>query len=148
MLIILHVEISLISKYKYIDLEMKEYYIPYYLLPQYNKECTELYFYFPCICFSEIKFENYYISNNRKPTTNYKSIHFIIGGKELTEEEIKNYTLDPNNEIINSYKNNKDLFRAHYYVKVVLNGPVDTCINCIELILTDVIRSDKEMTFL
>jgi len=148
MLIILHVEISLISKYKYIDLEMKEYYVPYCLLPQYNKECTELYFYFPCICFSEIKFENYYISNNRKPTTNYKSIHFIMGGKELTEEEIKNYTLDPNNEIIKSYKNNKDLFRAQYYVKVVLNGPVDTCINCIELILTDVIKSDKEMTFL
>ncbi len=123
---------------------MKEYYVPYYLLPQYNKECTELYFYFPCICLSEIKFENYYISNNRKPTTNYKSIHFIMGGKELTEEEIKNYTLtDPNNEIIN-----KDLFRAHYYVKVVLNSPVDTCINCIELMLTDVIRSEKEMTFL
>ncbi len=89
MLIILHVEINLISKYKYIDLEIKEYYIPYYLLPQYNKECTKLYFYFPCICLSEIKFENYYISNNRKPTTNYKSIHFIMGGKELTEEEIK-----------------------------------------------------------
>ena len=73
-----------LSLIKYIDLEMKEYYIPYYLLPQYNKECTELYFYFSCIC----------LSAN------------------------------------------------------VLNGPVDTCINCIELILTDVIRSDKEMTFL
>ena len=72
-----------------------------------------------------------------------------MGGKELTEEEIKNYTLtDPNNEIINSYKNNKDLFRAHYYVKVVLNGPVDTCINYTELILTDVIKSEKEMIFL
>ena len=129
-------------------LKSQEYYVPYTLAPQYNKECTELYFYFPCIFLSEIKFENYHISNNRKPTTNYKSIHFIMGGKELTEEEIKNYTLDPNNEIINSYKNNKDLFRAHYYIKVVLNGPVDTCINCIELILTDVIKSDKEMTFL
>ena len=33
-----------------------------------------------------------------------------MGGKELSEEEIKNYALtDPNNEIINSYKNNKDL---------------------------------------
>ncbi len=42
MLIILRAVISLISKYKYIDLEMKDYYIPYYLLPQYNKECTEL----------------------------------------------------------------------------------------------------------
>jgi hypothetical protein len=33
-----------------------------------------------------------------------------MGGKELTEEEIKKYTLtDPNNKIINSYKDNKDL---------------------------------------
>ena len=32
----------------------------------------------------EVKFENYYISNNRTPTTNYRSIHFIIDGKELT----------------------------------------------------------------
>jgi hypothetical protein len=34
MLIILRVEIDLISTYKYIDLEMKEYYVPYTLLPQ------------------------------------------------------------------------------------------------------------------
>jgi hypothetical protein len=46
MLIILRVEINLISKYKYIDLEMKEYYVPYSVLPQYNKERTELYFIF------------------------------------------------------------------------------------------------------
>jgi hypothetical protein len=32
----------------------------------------------------KLKFENYYISNNRTPTTNYRSIHFIIDGKELT----------------------------------------------------------------
>ncbi len=49
MLIILHVEINLISKYKYLDLEMKEYYIPYYLLPQYNKECTELFLFSLCL---------------------------------------------------------------------------------------------------
>jgi hypothetical protein len=46
MLIILHVEIDLISKYKYINLEMKDYYVPYTLLPQYKRECTELYFFF------------------------------------------------------------------------------------------------------
>jgi hypothetical protein len=46
------------------------------------------------------KFQNYYILNNRTPTTNYKLIHFILGGKGLTEEEIQNFTLkDPNNEI-------------------------------------------------
>jgi hypothetical protein len=40
-------------------------------------------------------------------------------GKELTEEEIQKYTLtDPNNNIINSYKNNKDLLQAHSHVKV------------------------------
>ncbi len=96
MLIILPVEINyfdLISKYKYIDLEMKEYYVPYTLLPQYNKECKEQYFYFPCFYLGEIKFENYYISNNRTPTTNYKSIHFIMGGKELTEQETQKFTL-------------------------------------------------------
>jgi hypothetical protein len=69
---------------------MKEYYVPYTLLPQYNKERTELFFYFPCVYLNEIKFGNYYISNNRAPTTNYKSIHFIMGGKELTEKEIQN----------------------------------------------------------
>jgi hypothetical protein len=37
---------------------MKEYHVPYTLLPQYNKECTELYFYFPFIYLGETKFEN------------------------------------------------------------------------------------------
>ncbi len=45
---------------------MKEYYVLYTLLPQYNKECTDLYFYFPCIYLGEIKFKNYYISNNAR----------------------------------------------------------------------------------
>ena len=40
------------------------------------------------------------IWNNGKPTTNFKSIHFIMNNKELNEEEIQNYILsDPNNEI-------------------------------------------------
>jgi hypothetical protein len=63
-----------ISKYKYIDLKMKKYYVPYTLLPQFNRENTELYFFFPCLYLGETKCENYYISNNRAPTIN--SIHF------------------------------------------------------------------------
>jgi hypothetical protein len=88
-------------------------YTIYLVRPQYNRECTELYF-----------FENYHISNNRQPTTNYESIHFIMGGKELTEEEIKKYTLeDPKNKIINLYKDNRDLLKIHYHVRVVLKKP-------------------------
>jgi hypothetical protein len=106
-------------------------------------------FYFPCIYLGETKFKNYYISNNRTPTTNYKSIHFKMGGKELTEEEIQKYTLkDPNNEIINSYKDYRYLLRTHYHVKVVLNKPIDPMGNRTELVLTDVIRTDKELDYL
>jgi hypothetical protein len=113
---------------------MKEYYEAYTLLPQYNKECTDLYFYFPCVYLGETKFENYYISNNRTPTTNYNSIHFIMGGKESTEEEIQKYTMkDPKNDMINSYKDNRDILKKHYRVRVVLNGPIEPQINCTEL---------------
>ncbi len=38
---------------------------------------------------NEINFENYYILNHRRPTTDYKSIHSIIDGAELTEKEIE-----------------------------------------------------------
>jgi hypothetical protein len=116
--------------YIYIDLEMKEYYVPYTLTPQYNRECTELYFIFPSVSLNEIKFENYYISNNRTPTTNYKSIHFVIGCKELTEKEIQSFTLkDPNNEILNLYNRNKDLTNTQYHVRVVLNNRIDPIFN-------------------
>jgi hypothetical protein len=74
--------------------------IPYILAPKYNKECNELLFYFPSSLIPEITFKNYFISNHGKPTTNYKSIHFIINNEELTEEDVQNYILsDPNNEI-------------------------------------------------
>ncbi len=53
----------------FVDLEMKEYYVPYILQ---NKECTELFFYFPYMWQNEINFQDYYISNNRTPTTNIK----------------------------------------------------------------------------
>jgi hypothetical protein len=128
---------------------MKECYIPYTLRPQYNRECNELYFFFPCMSLGETKFENYHISNNIKPTTNYKSIHFIMGGKELTDEEIQKFTLkDPKNKIINLYKDNRELLKTHYHLKLVLNGPIDPRVNCTELVLTDVIRTDKEMKYL
>ncbi len=78
MLNTLHVVIyncDFISKYKYIDFEMKKYYVPYTLPPQYTKECTELIFYSPYVSLNEITFklneiifQNYYISNNRTPT--------------------------------------------------------------------------------
>jgi hypothetical protein len=93
----------------------------------------------------ETKFENYNISNNRQPTTKYKSIHFVMGGKELTEEEIQKYTLkDPKNKLTNLYKDNEDLLNKHYHVRVVLNKPNDQRFNCVELVLTDVIKSDKK----
>ncbi len=79
---------------------------------------------------NEIKFENYSFQNNRTPTTNYKSIHFIIGGKELKEKEIQNFTLkDPNNEILNLNNGNKDLTKTQYHVRVVLNYPIDPMFN-------------------
>ena len=77
--------------------EIKENEIPFIITPLYNKDCTELVFLLPGHSISEIKFKNYFLTNNGKPTTNYKSIHFII--KELTEEETQNFTLkDPNNK--------------------------------------------------
>jgi hypothetical protein len=50
MRITLHVVINyfdFISKYNYIDLALKEYYVPHTLRAQYNIECTELRFFFP-----------------------------------------------------------------------------------------------------
>ena len=74
------------SENKSQTIEMKEYNISLKLTPEYNHDCTELIFF---ICsLSRIKFKDYFLSNNGKPTTNYKSIHFIINCKELNEEEI------------------------------------------------------------
>jgi hypothetical protein len=45
---------------------------------------------------------NYFRLNDGKPTTNYKSIDFVTNNKELTEQEIKYFTLrDQNNKIVN-----------------------------------------------
>ncbi len=74
--------------------EIKEHDISESLIPTtYNKDNTELIFTIPCTLLSEIKFKNYFISNNEKPTTNYKSIRFIINGEELNEEEIQTIIL-------------------------------------------------------
>jgi hypothetical protein len=128
---------------------MKEYYVPCTLLPQYNRECTDIYFFFPYVSLNEIEFENYYISNNRTPTTNYKSIHFVIGGKELTVEEIQKFTLkDPKNEILDFYNGNRDLTKTQYHVRVVLNKPIDPIFSFTELVLTSVIRTDKKIEYL
>jgi hypothetical protein len=60
-----------------------------------------------------------YISNHGKPTTNYKSMHFIINNKELTEEEVQNYiSSDPYNEITKFYQNKGELFKKHYHIKL------------------------------
>ena len=93
--------------------------------------------------------KNYFIINRGKPTTNYKSIPFVMNGKELNDEEIQNYILsDPNNEIINLYQDKIELFRMHYYIKVVLNNAIDPRFNCPEIFLSRVIRKNKEIKFL
>jgi hypothetical protein len=107
--------------------ETKEYKIPFSLAPKYNKECNELSYFFPSTFISVITFKNYYISNHGKPTTNYKSIHFVMNNKELNEEAtIQNNVLsDPNNEIFDLYKDKEEPFNMHYNIRVVLNNPID-----------------------
>ena len=60
---------------------MKEYSIPLRLTPEYNHDCTALMFFISSL--PEIKFKDYFLSNNGKPTPNYKSIRFIINGKKI-----------------------------------------------------------------
>ncbi len=64
---------------------------------------------------SGIKFKNYFISNNGKPTTNYKSIHFIINGKELNEEEIQTIILKGVIEL----EDDNSKFKNSFHIKVV-----------------------------
>ena len=129
--------------------KIKEYNIPYILAPKDNKECNELLFYFPSSLLPEIIFENYYISNHGKPTTNYKSIHFIMNNKELNEEEIQNYVLsDPKNEIRVFYQDKKELFKEHYYIKVILHSPIDPMYNFPQIFFSQVIRTRDEIKFL
>jgi hypothetical protein len=86
------------------------------------------------------------ITEHQQPIIN-QSIY--NGGEELTDEEIQKFTLkDPNNEIINSYEDNRDLLKTYYHVKVVLNKAIDPIFNRTELVLTDIIRTDKEIKHL
>jgi hypothetical protein len=98
---------------------------------------------------TDITFKDYFISNHNKPTTNYKSIHFIMNNKELNEEEIQNYIIsDPKNEIVIFYQDKKELFESHYFIKVVLNNPIDREYNFPELNLLHIIKSNNEINFL
>jgi hypothetical protein len=128
----------------------KQYYIPFSIVPRYNKECNELLFYIPLASFmTDITFKDYFISNHNKPTTNYKSIHFIMNNKELNEEEIQNYTLsDPENEIIIFYQDKEELFKMHYHIKVVLHNPIDPMFNFPEIFFSSVIRTKDEIYIL
>ena len=128
----------------------KQYYIPFSIVPRYNKECNELLFYIPLASFmTDITFKDYFISNHNKPTTNYKSIHFIMNNKELNEEEIQNYIIsDPKNEIVIFYQDKKELFESHYFIKVVLNNPIDREYNFPELNLLHIIKTNNEINFL
>ena len=79
----------------------KQYYIPFSIIPRYNKECNELLFYIPLASFmTDITFKDYFISNHNKPTTNNKSILFIMNNKELNQEEIQNCIIsDPKKKL-------------------------------------------------
>ncbi len=58
----------------------------------------------------------------------------------MTKEEIQKFTLkDPKHEIINLYKDNRDLLKTHYHIRVVLKNPIDPMFNCTELVLTNII---------
>jgi len=130
-------------------IELKECEIPYLIAPQYNKDCSELIFFFSGSSLSEIKFKNYFLYNNGKPTTNYKSIHFIINGKELNEEEIQNFSFeDNNNELFFLFKNNKEMFNMYYHIKVVLNQPIHQMYNNPQLFLTRIIQTNQEIKYL
>ena len=74
--------------------ELKEHNVPIILKPKFNYDCSKLIFFLPGALLIDIRFKNYFLSNNEKPTTNYKSIHFIINGKELNEEEIQNFSFE------------------------------------------------------
>ena len=111
--------------------------VPIIIKPQFNYDYSEIIFFLPGSILSEIKFKNYFISNNGKITTNYKSIHFIINGKELNEEEIQNFSFeDMNNDLYFSYKSNKDIFNIYNHIKVVLNHPIHERFNFPRLILS------------
>ena len=125
--------------------------VPIKIKPQFNGYCdySEIIFFLPGSILPEIKFKNYFISNNGKITTNYKSIHFIINGKELNEEEIQNFSLsDDTNGVYNLWKTQKEIFNIYYHVKVILNHPINQDFNFPRLSLTRVIQTTQEIKYL
>ena len=129
--------------------ELKEHNVPIILKPKFNYDCSELIFFLPGSLLIDIRFKNYFLSNNEKPTTNYKSIHFIINGKELNEEEIQNFSLcDENNGVFNLWKTQREIFNIYYHVKVILNHPINPDFNFPRLNLTRVIQSTQEIKYL
>ena len=129
--------------------ELKEHNVPIILKPKFNYDCSELIFFLPGALLIDIRFKNYFLSNNEKPTTNYKSIHFIINGKELNEEEIQNFSFeDINSDLFFLYKNNKEIFNIYNHIKVVLNHPINQDFNFPRLILTRVIQTKQEIKYL
>ena len=52
------------------------------------------------------------------------------------------------NEIVIFYQDKKELFELHYYIKVVLNNPIDREYNFPELNLLHIIKSNNEINFL
>ena len=129
--------------------EIKEYETPFIITPLYNKDCTELIFLLPGHSISEIKFKNYFLTNNGKITSNYESIHFIINGKELNEDEVQKFILrDETCELFYLHKNNKDIFNMYYHIKVILNHQINPSYNSQQLILTRVIQTNQEIKYL
>ena len=129
--------------------ELKEHNVPIILKPKFNYDCSELIFFLPGSLLIDIRFKNYFLSNNEKPTTNYKSIHFIINGKELNEEEIQNFSLcDENNGVFNLWKTQREVFNIYYHVKVILNHPINQDFNFPRLNLTRVIQTKQERKYL
>ena len=125
--------------------EIKEHYQPFKLISKYNKESTELIFFFDTYRNSKINFNNFYLANHGKQITNYKSIHFIINGKELNEEKLKNFKLEiPFNE----HQYNKDVFNMNNYIKVILNNSIDQSYNSPELYLSFKLETEKEIILL
>ena len=107
-------------------------------------------FILPGVSLTYIRFRNYFLSNNGKPTTNYKSIHFVINGKELKEDEIQNFSFeDINNELFFLYKSNQEIFNMYNHIKVVLNHPIGrNSFNSPRLFLTRVIKTTQEIKYL
>jgi hypothetical protein len=72
-----------------------------------------------------------------------------VNNKELNEEDIQNHTLnDPKDEIMIFYQDKRELYITHYYIKNVLNNPIDPILDSPEICLQHVIKTNKEIKHL